>query len=108
MRRYAEPYGDWRDVEAGALGELHAAVHEQRSTNQACRSCGRPVTDREWGAICELAGVSFGADAGWRRCPHCIGQARAADHEANKHIRARESIRPARPPLGLRVISGGE
>ena len=35
MNRYAEPYGDWRDIEVRALGELHAAVHEHRSTNQA-------------------------------------------------------------------------
>ena len=108
MNRYADPYGDWRDIEVRALGELHAAVREHRSRGNACRTCGQPATDTEWRAVCELAGVPFGADTGWRRCPRCIGQARAADREANKRIRAHEPIRPARPPLGLRISRGGE
>jgi hypothetical protein len=105
MSLYGGPSGDWRDIEAQALGQLKATI---RSTDHACRTCGKPVTDTEWRAVCELAGVPFGADTGWRRCARCIGQARAADREANKRIRAHEPIRPARPPLGLRISRGGD
>jgi hypothetical protein len=94
-----EPYGDWRDLEVRALGQLRAAIGEHRSTGQACRSCGRSVSDEAWRAICEIAGVDYRADVGWRRCGRCIGQARKADGDT----RRRAPTPLARPPLGIRL-----